>query len=136
MNTHYTLSDTEFENQFINCNLDPSIFNHAAHLRLAWIYIKKYGLAKAEELIQDQLKKYVAHVGAKDKYHTTLTIVAVKAVAHFIQQSNQSNFKEFIKMHPQLISNFKGLINSHYSFDIFVNDKARKVYLEPDVSAF
>jgi hypothetical protein len=41
---HLDLSDNEFEKQFINCELSPDIFSHEAHLRLAWINIKKMGL--------------------------------------------------------------------------------------------
>ena len=96
METHFELSDADFEAQFADCKLDPSIFNHEAHLRLAWIHIDKYGIEQAEENIQKQLQDFVAHVGAKDKYHETLTIVAVQAVNHFMQQSKSDNLQDFI----------------------------------------
>ncbi|MFK2820041.1 hypothetical protein U0L90_07935 [Flavobacteriaceae sp. LMIT009] len=134
MEDHYNISDIEFENQFTNCQLDPSLFSHEAHLRLAWIHIKKYGVDQAIENIQSQLKKFVAHVGATDKYHTTLTIVAVRAVDHFMQKSNHTDFQTFIAAFPKLKTDFKALINSHYSFDIFENEKARKKFLEPDLN--
>ena len=134
METHYNISDNDFENQLANCTLDPSIFSHEAHLRLAWIHIKKYGIDQAVENIQSQLKKFVAHVGATDKYNTTLTIVAVRAVDHFIKKSNHADFQTFTAAFPKLKSDFKSLINSHYSFDIFENEKARKKFLEPDLN--
>ena len=37
MEQHYTLTDNEFEKQFQTSSLDPAIFTHEAHLRLAWI---------------------------------------------------------------------------------------------------
>jgi len=133
---HTLLSDAEFSYQFKNCTLDPAIFSHEAHLRLAWIHITNNGLEQALENIQTQLQNFVAHVGAQDKYHKTLTIAAVMAVHHFMKKSTSDTFNKFIIEFPQLNHSFKELIHSHYSFDIFNSVKARKEYLEPDVSPF
>lgn len=136
MEKHWVLSDREFENQFKNCELDASVFSHEAHLRIAWIYIQKYGIEKAISKIQEELKSFVAYLGAQDKYNTTLTIAAIKAVYHFILKSQSDNFKNFIVEFPRLKYNFKELMNSHYKIDIFNSEKAKKEFLEPDLLAF
>ncbi len=134
MNTE--LSDEQFEMEFRDCNIPPTNFNHEAHLRLAWIHIKKYGVEIAIEHICDQLTAYVAHVGAKDKYNATLTIASIKMVDHFMRKTTSDNFQDFILEFPQLKSNFKGLIGSHYAMDIFNSEEAKKTYIEPDLSPF
>ncbi|TRX47096.1 hypothetical protein FNH22_30520 [Fulvivirga sp. M361] len=96
MEKHFELSDTEFEQDFIQCKLNPSDFSHEAHLRLAWINIDKYGIEQAEKNIQNQLQKFVEFVESKDKYNMTLTLAATKAVYHFMLKSNTDNFKDFI----------------------------------------
>jgi len=136
MESHFNLSDTEFENQFQTCSLDPKLFSHEAHLRLAWIHITKYGVDKAEANIQTQLQNFVTHVGATDKYHKTLTIVAVRAVNYFVKKSKTKNFETFINQFPQLKTDFKSLINSHYSVDVFSSKKAKMEFVEPDVQPF
>jgi len=136
MEQHFQLSDIEFNRQFTNCTLSPDLFSHEAHLRLAWINIRNLGLEKAEENIQNQLENFVAHVDAKDKYNKTVTIVAMKTVYYFMKQSKTTNFKDFIIETPQLKNNFKGLINNHYSFDIFKSVKAKSEFLKPDLIAF
>lgn len=136
MNNHFELSDTEFVEEFDKCTLAPEIFNHEAHLRLAWIQIKKLGLRSATKTICDQLLAFVDHVGAPDKYNETLTIAAVKIVNHFMQKSNTDTFKEFIIKNPRLKSEFKQLVAAHYSIDIFNDDKAKAEYLEPDLEPF
>ena len=133
MQKHLELSDDIFEQQFKNCQLDPTLFSHEAHLRLAWIHIRKYGVDQAVKNIQAQLEHYVSHVGATDKYHKTLTIVAIHAVSHFMRRSNCDSFMDFIKEFPQLKTDFKQLINSHYSFNIFDSEKAKKDYIAPDI---
>lgn len=136
MQNHFDLTDLEFETQFKNCELNPTLFNHEAHLRLAWIYINKYGITRALENIEQQLKLFVAHVGAEEKYHKTLTILAVRAVYHFMNKAESNAFKTFINTYSKLKTDFKELVNSHYTFDIFVSQTARKKFIEPDLHAF
>lgn len=54
-----------------------------------------------------------------------------KVETYFMIKSTTRNLKGFIQEFPQLIDNFKGLINSHYSFDIFESEEARKADLTP-----
>ena len=136
MEKHFELSDSEFESSFINFKLDPSYFTHQAHLRLAWITIEKYGVELAEKNIQDQLKKYVEFVGARDKFNLTLTVAAIKIVHHFKQKSKSNNFRDFINEFPRLKNNFKDVINAHYGFDIYNSELAKKAYLKPDLLSF
>lgn len=136
MEKHFELSDDEFEKQFINCDLRPEIFSHEAHLRLAWLNIKKYGIIKAEINLQGQLQEYVKSVGAANKYNTTLTLAAIKAVNHFMLKSDSDSFQEFILEYPRLKYNFKALMSYHYGFDIYKSESAKQKYLEPDLLPF
>ncbi len=133
--THF-LGDGEFEKQFASGTFNPSLFNHEAHLRLAWIHIEKYGIETAIENICNQLVVFVSALGVKDKYNKTLTIAAVRAVYHFKLQSRSKNFQDFILEFPQLKYNFKALIGFHYSNDIFNSHHAKSEYLEPDLLSF
>ena len=136
MEKHFELSDSEFEKQFISCELNPADFSHEAHLRLAWINIDKYGIQQAEKNIQNQLQKFVEFVGAKDKYNMTLTLAAIKAVYHFTLKSKSDNFMDFITEFPRLKYNFKELMDFHYGFDIYNSEKAKTEFLKPDLIPF
>jgi hypothetical protein len=136
MQNHLELVDNEFEAQFSNCTLDASLFNHEAHIRLAWIHIIKYGVDQAISNVDAQLIKYVTSLGARDKYNKTVTVAAVKAVYHFIQKSESNSFKVFIKEFPRLKTNFKDLLSQHYSIDIFNSDTAKASFLEPNLLPF
>ena len=136
MKSHFDLTDAEFIAQFRKATLDPAIFNHEAHLRLAWIHVRQHGVEKAVEVVTGQLKNFVGILGFKDKYHHTVTVAAVRAVNHFMTDSTTENFEEFIKEQPRLKTNFKDLLNQHYSSDIFTSKEARNKYLEPDLLPF
>ena len=136
MKSHFELNDTQFEQQFKSCKLDPTLFSHEAHLRLAYIHLGKYGHDQAITNVCHQLASFVTHLEATDKYNTTLTVAAVKAVYHFMQKSKANDFKGFIAEFPQLKNEFKRLMQSHYDFDIFNSQKAKKTFLEPNLLPF
>lgn len=136
MDSHNELSDKEFLDQFESCKLTPSLFSHEAHLRFAWLNIELFGLEIAIKKVVEQINRFANYNGAPEMYHHTVTIVAVQAVNHFRKQSSSRTFSEFIKESPILLTDFKALINSHYSYDIFQSEEARKEYIEPNISPF
>lgn len=136
MKTHFNLSDREFERQFAQCTLDPAIFNHEAHLRLAWIHLKKSDVETAIDTVCRQLAAYTQALGARDKFNKTLTVAAVRAVYHFMLKSNPATFQDFITVFPRLKSNFKELLGYHYGVDIYHSEQAKREYLEPDLLPF
>jgi hypothetical protein len=136
MEKHSELTDQQFELQFETTTLAPSLFCHEAHLRLAWIHIKKYGVEKAIDNVSAQIMSFANHHGDSKKFNVTVTVAAVRAVYHFILKSQSSHFKDFIKENPRLKTSFKDLIKSHYSGDIFSSHLAREIFLEPDLLPF
>lgn len=136
MTNHYQYSDIEFTNRFKAASLSPVLFDHEAHLRLAWIYIHDFGLDTAIVMVKTQLINYVQHLNALDKYNETVTVAAVKAVYHFMQRSTSDNFKDFIDEFPRLKTNFKSILEQHYQIDLFNSELARSTFLEPDLLPF
>ena len=129
MNTHFDLTDDEFIRQFRNCQLDPELFTHEAHLRLAWVYLKRYGLDRAVEELPGQFKDFVAYAGASEKYNQTVTIAALKVVQHFVLRSEEDNFQDFIDKNPRLMTDFMQLLAAHYSIDIFSSTRTSSLRL-------
>jgi len=136
MDDHFELNDAEFEVAFSKGTLSPTLFDHEAHLRLAWIHINKYGIDSAIDNICVQLKDYVVQHGVADKFNATVTIAAIRAVYHFKLKSESNNFCDFIQEFPKLKNNFKELLGCHYITDIFNSTAARKNYIEPELLPF
>ena len=136
METHNELNDLLFEREFAECSLDPRLFSHEAHLRLAWIHIRRYDIDKAISNITTQLKNFVAFHGAQGKYNETVTIAAIRAVYHFMLTSPEDNFKSFITQNQRLKNNFRELLSQHYKTDIFNSENVKNIYLEPELLPF
>ncbi|MBD3637862.1 MAG: hypothetical protein HUJ25_10945 [Crocinitomicaceae bacterium] len=136
MQDHNSFSDEEFLKLFESCSLRPEYFTHEAHLRLAWLCLKRYDLDKAEKFVVQQLKVYTSHWGASDKYHHTITIAAVKAVHHFYLRSKSTNFCDFIVEYPRLKTHFKALMAQHYRAETLHAEKAKTEFIQPDRLSF
>ena len=87
MVSHLDLDDRAFLAAFEAGTLDPTLFSHEAHLRLAWLHIQQLGIELAVPTICSQLINYVDGLGARDKYNATLTVAAAKTVYHFMLKS-------------------------------------------------
>lgn len=133
---HWKLSDAQFEADFADGSLPLPWFTHQAHIRLAWIQIKNYGVEQATENIRKQIIQFATAAGQPNKYHETITIASILMVAHFMKGDDAANSEAFIKAHPSLQQDFKELIKSHYSQDIFSDPNARKIFIEPDLAPF
>lgn len=136
MKSHLELTDDEFEIQFQSAAFPPALFTHEAHVRIAWIHIKKYGCEKAIDNITGQLLDYVEAIGETGIYNHTLTVAAVKAINHFINKAASSDFAGFLEEFPRLITHFKELMAFHYSVDIFNSEIAKQQFIEPDLVPF
>ena len=136
MERHWKLSDEEFEEKFTTCNFRPLWFTHEAHLRLAWIYITKYGSEIAFEKYSSQLQEFAKKYNADGKYNATVTFASIQIMNHFINQSDAYDFQDFINEFPQLKTNFKQVMQTHYSGDVFTSKEAKQNILQPDLVPF
>ncbi len=130
------LDDTEFVLQFENGSLPPALFDHLGHLRMAWIYLQRYGEDRAIEKACGGIRAFARHHGDADKFHKTLTVASIKIVNHFVQGSSADHFSNFIRENPGLGHSFKELVERHYSGSLLGSKKARGEYLPPDLLPF
>lgn len=136
MEKHAAFSDSQFEQQFESGRLDPTLFSHEAHLRLAWIHIRRYGVEQAIRNLTVQIRGFAEGLGAHDKYNETVTIAAIRAVYHFMLKGTWSEFADFMAANSRLKTHFRELLSQHYSTDIFTSEKARRTYLKPELLPF
>jgi len=133
---HRKLEDDAFESAFANKELRPSWFTHEAHIRLAYIHIKKYGYTRALSHMREQIRGFAEHLGVYDKYHDTVTIAAVIMTAEAIEKTEQHSFQSFIEQDGAYLLLFKDLLKYYYSYDLFKDEKSRAHWVGPDKALF
>ena len=79
--SHNDYTDDELESIFERSRLKPPMFTHEAHLRLAFIHIKKYGPEQAALNMCEQIKGYAESLKVPEKFNMTVTIASIKTMA-------------------------------------------------------
>jgi hypothetical protein len=127
--------DQEFLREFEACEVAPDKFYHAAHVRLAYIYLCEHSVEAAAGKMKQSLLALLAHLGAdQGKYHETITRAWIMAVHHFMTRSPACNSAAaFISSSPELLDS--SIMLTHYSAEVLFSSQARQSFVQPDVQA-
>lgn len=125
--------DLAFARDFEALKVTPEAFNHAAHVRLAYIYLCQAPVADAAERMKGALLAFLAHLGAPaTKYHETITRAWIMAVAHFMAESPPcASAEAFMQANPRLLDS--KIMLKHYSAQVLFSPAARAAFVTPDV---
>jgi len=128
-----TISDKVFIEQFENLTLDEVYFNHEGHLRAAWLYLNRYDLDQAIDVFSLRIKAYAENLGAKDKFHVTITNSMMRIIAQRFKHSDALSWQLFLDENPDLRENAMELLCQHYSKQRLMSEQARTSLLMPDL---
>lgn len=111
-------------------------FSHQVHVKLAYCYLASDGFKKGGIRMQNTLKNFLKNLGVSpDKFHMTITHAWLIAIWHFMQNTPVVNSAdEFLAHNPVLLN--KDILLAHYSHDRLFSDRARKKFIEPDLTPF
>jgi hypothetical protein len=128
-------ADREFLEAFEACQVAPQAFDHAAHVRLAYIYLCGHEVDGAVQRMKGALLAFLAHVGVGPaKYHETMTRAWVMAVAHFMERTAECDGAgAFMAANPELLDS--RIMLTHYSAGVLFSAEARQGFVEPDIQA-
>lgn len=132
---HHAVStdDRRFRRDFEACRVTPDRFGHAAHVRLAYVYLAEHDTETAIARMRRSLERFLAWHGVPAaKYHETLTRAWVLAVRHFMDRSPPAaSAGAFIGANPALLD--AGILLTHYSRGRLFSETARREFVEPDL---
>jgi hypothetical protein len=134
MNHTSSEEDTLFRRSFETCAIDPAAFNHAAHVRIAYIYLCGHSIDEATERMKGSLLAFLEHFGVdRSKFHETMTRAWILAVRHFMELSAPSaSSRDFIAANPQLLD--ARILLRHYSAETLFSQGARTAFVQPDIA--
>jgi hypothetical protein len=127
--------DDRFRRAFEALQMPPGAFDHAAHVRLAYIYLCEDSIEGAAERMKKALLAFLAHLGVSaSKYHETITRSWVMAVDYFMKQSAAcSSYEDFVHLNPPLLDS--KIMLTHYSADVLFSPPARQRFVEPNIQS-
>ena len=101
------MNETELETAladgFASGTLGPGDFHHRDHVRLAWVYLRRYGHNDAERRLLEGLRAFATRAGKAEKFDAPLTRRWLALIDSARQSAAAQSFDELIAAHPELL---------------------------------
>jgi hypothetical protein len=124
------LSDRDLLAAFETATLDANDFDHAAHVRVAWLYLKSHHFFEAVSHVRRGLMALSAAHGAPQRYNETITFAFVSLIHERMHAGKAENFAHFAKHNPDLMS--MSVLKRLYSTERLNLPMARLGFVLPD----
>ena len=125
------MTDDELVQAFEAATLPEDQFPHAAHVRVAWWYLKHYPLGEGLARFAAALKHFAAHHGATGLYHETVTVAYVLLIAERLATSRDLSWPEFSAAYPELLARRPSLLDRYYDEGTLKSLRARESFVMP-----
>jgi hypothetical protein len=131
------MNDATFLRQFEDCTWPAAEWRHRQHVKVAYLYLRRYSFAEALEQIRTNIKRYNAAHEVPETidrgYHETITQAWLRLV-HFAlsEYGSCETADEFCDQHPEL-SQMK-VLRFFYSRELLMSARAKAEYVEPDIT--
>ena len=129
------MTDEAFARAFEAGDVTPEEFDHVAHLRVAWVYLREAGSADAAlPRIRAAIQRFAAAAGAAQKYHETVTVVWMRLLEGAgADVRRPCELTELLRQRPVLAD--KNLPLTQFSRERLFSDAARAAYVPPDLES-
>ena len=131
------MNDDDFIRQFEDCSFPFDQWHHRAHVKLAYLYLTRYGFEAALAKLRNGIRAYNAANNVPDQptsgYHETMTQFWLRIIEVTIQQYGPlPSADEFFDFQPQLSQ--KKNHRLFYSPGLFMSPEAKLKFVEPDLT--
>ena len=126
--------DAAFRRRFEAGGIEAGSFDHAAHLRLAYIHLCEADCLSALPVFRSSLQAFLAHIGAPaDKYHETVTRAWLALVATAMDGVHPcTSAAEFLSEASNDLS--PTALSRYYSRERLGTAAARERFVPPDLA--
>ena len=125
-----TTQDPHEVHEFESGAVDPTTFDHLAHVRAAVAMLRTYAFLDATARYATTIEGMAQRVGAHDKFHVTITVAFMALIAERMGDRSWKNFEHFIEENPDLRSS--DALASFYSPERLGSSVARRTFILPD----
>jgi hypothetical protein len=144
------MTDDEFLCAFEECTLERKDWTHAAHVRMAWLYLTRIqSVPGTLDRVRGGIKKlnasFISRLQASgvlppekapdprglDGYHETITVAFVTVIASRIRAGE--DFAAFRERNADLFDRKFPALLKHYTSDRLYSSMAKSEFLEPDL---
>jgi hypothetical protein len=130
------MDDETFLERFELCQVAPDDWGHRAHIKVAYLYLRRMPLDAAIIRMREGLTALQAAFQVPDAldrgYHETMTQVWMRLVEFALRQFGPTaTADEFYESHPELWQ--AKVLRFFYSADRLLSAQAKAAFIEPDI---
>lgn len=118
---------------FETASLEAGDFDHAAHIYVAWHYVRERGLAEAVARFTRGIRRLTRKLGVSAKYHETITWFYLIKIAERCTAQPGLDWQAFKAANPELFARHPALIERYYSPSLLASETARRMFVLPDL---
>jgi len=127
------MNDEEFIAGFEACTLPAEGFHHEQHVRVVWLYLRRYPVLETIMKFSESLKRFATANGKPNLYHETITWAYVFLIHERIKRNGQEqNWQEFVETNADLFDWKDNILKSYYHEETIRSDFARRTFVFPD----
>ena len=129
--------DDIFIQQFESRTFPLDQWHHRAHVKLAYLYLVRFGRDTAAQKLRAGIRAYNAANHIQDLptsgYHETMTMAWLHIIHATMEVYGQrATADEFFDFHPQLGQ--KKTLCLFYSLELFMSPQTKRDFLKPDLT--
>jgi hypothetical protein len=125
------LSDEDLLNQFTDGTLPAASFHHSNHVRVAWLFVLRYGVPRALTEFSVALRRFAEAKGAPNLFHTTITWAYVLLINERQERCPAATWDAFAAANADLLTWKPSVLDTMYSADVLWSDLARRTFVMP-----
>jgi hypothetical protein len=98
------VNDGQFLTALEDCSLPADCFDHAAHVRAGYLYLRQAPFPQATAAMCATIVRYACALGKPDRYHETITVAFMALInAQMRRQGDGGGWEQFRVRNPQLL---------------------------------
>ncbi len=122
------MTDDDFLAALEGDALPAGSFDHAAHVRAAYLYLRRRGFIDGMATFRASLRRYAERHGAAAKYHETITVAFLAVIHERLHEAPPgSGWPEFAARNPDLFD--RAFLHRYYRPETLASARARAVFL-------
>jgi hypothetical protein len=129
----HQMTDQELMEQFERATLPIECFRHSEHVRVAFLYLRKYPVLEALPVFSSALQRFAAAHGKSTLYHETITWAYIFLIQERMARTGRTQtWEEFARDNPDLLKWKDGVLTRFYREETLRSDLAREIFVFPD----
>lgn len=127
------MNDTEWMEAFETGALPNASFHHAEHVKMAFLYLKKFAPLEALSRFSSRLAQFAVAHGKPELYNETITWAFFLLIRERVARANSpQTWAEFSASNADLLRWNDSILKKYYRPETLASALAKRVFLFPD----